>query len=1257
MPEPITNLPPDHAERSRALDPKRSFLVQAPAGSGKTHLLTQRFLRLLAEAEQPDEIVAITFTNAAAAEMRNRILSELERAEEAPAIDDSDPESLEALARRALDHSRRMGWKILDQPSLLRITTIDAFCRSLALQSPLSWGVLSGLGGRLETVTNPSALYRKAARRTLEALDSKDAAVREPVTALLDWRDNNWSEVEELIVKMLGQRNRWFQGFVFQRDGDWDELRKRLERPFLRAARERLQVLGGMLDALPGSRESVLELARFACGDPGKFSPHALAERAELPFAPFTEDGADEGLCLEDAAAAHSDLAQFLMTGEAWRKEGGLNVNHGFPATIEGRAAKRRFAEFVHALDEVPGLREALCAFQKPIPVRYTDEEWALVRSCFDVLRQAAGELHLVFAESGTVDFTEVAQIALRILAPENGLPSEFAIRQAGTIKHLLIDEFQDTSRGQHELLARLVAGWPEREGRSCFCVGDPMQSIYGFREAEVELFERVKTHGLEIGASLAASGFEAGPLVLDPVVLRANFRTVPSLVNDLNARMACIFDEDDGSGVKFSAVEAARDSASMAKTELHLAFTAASKGVIVSAPSGTKSTETAAAQMAEIVALVRGKLAAMKRSRMALGKDAGKYRIGVLARTKNSLVRIAEALRAAGIGFRAVELVTLRQRPEVLDALALARALLNPMDRTAWLAILRAPWCGLTLEELHMLTSTDDAAVCAMPVMGLLNDRLAELKDSGHIDSRANAAAARVARVMAEAMEARASAAGVALGSWLQSVWKALGGADTVTREAQGNLRLLWAALDKLPHGELDLLGPELDATLDALFALPDPDASSDFGVQLMTVHKSKGLEFEVVIVPDLQARSRQSEMEMMVWLERGLTGDEGDSDEALTEFLIAPIQAKGKDSGAAKTWVNAVRNQRAIAEQRRLLYVAATRAREELHLFARPQFRAEKKSGVLELCPAEGLLKTAWPGIKDEVETQFQAWIADHDKLKAEEITQGEELAIAAEMESDAGRPTKLKRLPEDYVAPEMTRWAVSVGGGASGTSASPNEGIENEDQQVLFARTEGGLESRLLGKTVHALLEQLSGAWANSAAALEEILPGLLPGIVATLRGQGLSRERARQIAAEALEAVRRTALDPVGAWILSPHAQAETESRWTGLVRGASGGESRWNLRPDRVFLASPHGSSKAEAGWWVIDYKTTDAGGANLSDPAARQEFLETHRGQHAAQLAVYAQVLRVLKTGDGGTVPVRAGIYYPRLLLFDWWDC
>jgi ATP-dependent exoDNAse (exonuclease V) beta subunit len=131
--------PPDQTQRDLALDPSRSILVQAPAGSGKTTLLTERFLCLLAEVEEPGQVVAITFTNAAAAEMRNRILDELRKNEPNP------------LAQRALEHSQALGWKLLDLPAQLRIMTIDSFCRELALQQPL----LSGLGGGLEIAEQP----------------------------------------------------------------------------------------------------------------------------------------------------------------------------------------------------------------------------------------------------------------------------------------------------------------------------------------------------------------------------------------------------------------------------------------------------------------------------------------------------------------------------------------------------------------------------------------------------------------------------------------------------------------------------------------------------------------------------------------------------------------------------------------------------------------------------------------------------------------------------------------------------------------------------------------------------------------------------------------------------------------------------------------------------------------------------------------------------------------------------------------------
>ena len=159
--------------------------------------------------------------------------------------------------------------------------------------------------------------------------------------------------------------------------------------------------------------------------------------------------------------------------------------------------------------------------------------------------------MKVVFAETGTADFTEVAQIAASALRGPDGFPTEAARALADGIRHLLVDEFQDTSRRQHELLSRLIAAWPERENRTCFVVGDPMQSIYFFRDADAELFPRVRDYGLEILGDQ--------PLSLDSVELTANFRTIPALVEELNSTFRSAFAADDGSGIHFAEAKPAR--------------------------------------------------------------------------------------------------------------------------------------------------------------------------------------------------------------------------------------------------------------------------------------------------------------------------------------------------------------------------------------------------------------------------------------------------------------------------------------------------------------------------------------------------------------------------------------------------------------------------------------------------------------------------------------------------------------------------
>jgi ATP-dependent helicase/nuclease subunit A len=955
MTEPLKpSLPPDQFERQRALDPARSILVQAPAGSGKTDLLTRRFLRLLAEVEEPGQVVAITFTIAAAAEMRHRILSELEKAA-ASTASAADEFSMDALAHRALLHSQALGWKLLDLPAQLRISTIDSFCRELAVQQPL----LSGFGGGLEIAPQPEELYRRAARETLRKIDQTGSELGAAIERLLLWRDNNWQEMEALLVEMLASRDRWMHGFLLEREPDWEALRARLERPFAKAVGAALTGLSQLFDQAPGAREEALALARFACEEPGARSPRELAECVEISSAPFAEG-------LESARDVFSLLSGFLQTQKgSWRSKLGLKTSDGFPSTPRGQAGKTRFSSLIASLAAIPCLETALAQVRALPPARYTEDDWEIVKACFTLLRQAAGELKIAFAEAGAVDFIEIAQIAQRVLQGDDGLPTDAALAVSDGIRHLLVDEFQDTSRRQHQLLASLIAAWPERTGRTGFVVGDPMQSIYFFRDADAELFPRVKTLGLEIPHD--------EPLLFDFAPLKANFRTAPELVEQLNQDFEQIFAEDDGSGVRFASAQPERKETANAGPAftLHLDFVPQAGRGKFADPEAVRETEAAhTAQINEMVALVRGYQDSIDQARA----NGGKFRIALLGRAKKHLVPITAALREAKIAFRAVELEELAARPEVLDALALARALLNPEDRVAWLGVLRAPWCGLSLEDLHTLTGS--AERLARPVPELLAERLPLLSEAGQ------PAATRVLQAMAAAAALRAARPTATLGSWLEQVWLRLGGAACVDENARANLDLLWSCLDRLPDGEPDLLGPSMNAALKKLTALPDPKASSDCGVQLMTIHKAKGLEFEVVIVPELQAANGRGQRKMLSWMERGLT--EPDASGEITEFLIAPFQRKGEEKGSAKAWVDRVYRERESQENRRILYVAATRAREELHLFARPACKAEGENFSL-IEPAHSLLATAWPALAEETRARFEEWKGRQSYCKA--------------------------------------------------------------------------------------------------------------------------------------------------------------------------------------------------------------------------------------------------------------------------------
>ena len=495
-----TPLVSDTAERAQALQPHESFLVQAPAGSGKTELLVLRYLALLPTVEEPEQVLAITFTRKATAEMRVRVLEALlsaARAED-PAANEHERE-VRRLAAAALAHAETCGWQLTEQPQRLNIQTIDSLALSIAYQTPL----LSRLGGQLTPTEDVLPLYALAAERTLAQLgNTADPELAEALADILKLRDANLQDCESLIAGMLARRDQWLlllPGIVMK-DRPWEELKAQLEEPFHREHASAIDALQTQFARVPDLLPELLELARIAC----ECGMEELTPLRELRAA---DDFAD--------ATHWQALCCLLLTkSSSWRKRSAIPAKN-YPHDAA------RFVAFLESMSTNDELLALLCKVRKLPPSTYSTEEWRTVRSIFIVLRHAIGQLRVVFAEQDVIDFAEAGIAAHAAL--EN--PSVL-MRLDERVQHLLVDEFQDTSRPHFALLRALLEDWQHGDGRTCFFVGDPMQSIYLFRDAESGLFHQVREEGMEIGEA---------HLPLTALQLSTNFRSTPAIVQPLN--------------------------------------------------------------------------------------------------------------------------------------------------------------------------------------------------------------------------------------------------------------------------------------------------------------------------------------------------------------------------------------------------------------------------------------------------------------------------------------------------------------------------------------------------------------------------------------------------------------------------------------------------------------------------------------------------------------------------------------------------
>ena len=872
----------DQCAREQAVQIDRSVLVQAPAGSGKTTLLVERYIGLLGVVDKPEAILAITFTRKAAAEMRRRVLRYL-----SPEFDDWASHEGRLKSKVAAINDRIEAWDLLNNPQRMQIRTIDGFCHSLTKTMP----VAGQLGPVPRPADQPQRLYRAAARQAIRS-DDAEGDLESARQQLLAWCDHNAFQVESLIAKLLGKRDQWLKLIMPGGHLDRDQQNAYLAycvRQTLFEARDELD--RAITDA--GIDPTIFLGALSEAGHElkAKHSDSPITALAGITDWPDPE--------LDDMAVWRGLAAALLTQKGQWRAS--VSVSQGFSPKSTHKLA---MSDVLAKLQPLETLAEQLAqAAEQPTPC-YSDQDWQILEALVAVLRRAAQHLQLLFAQAGHSDFTAITTAALQGLGNEDTGFSDLALYLDSQIEHILVDEYQDTNQAQFELIEKLIHGWAGGAQRTLFLVGDPMQSIYRFREAEVGLFIKTRDQGI-------------GPIAPEPVRLTENFRSSPAIVDWVNTHLGPLFptQEDIASG----AIAYARSQSNQPEG-----------GAVTIAPFSSPQAEAEA--IADHIANLYEQHA-----------HQPDYKVAIIVRARSHLSAIIPTLRQRGLPFRAVKLDKLIDRPAIQDLLALTQAILNPQNRTAVLALMRSPMAGLTLAELTQLTQDPSQPLTRHALSNL--DANAQCRAQPIFDTLERAQQHLGRRPLCDLVE---------------GAWHRLGGsAAALADDPSQSTTDIESYFDALAHAQTADLLHDWDDFIEWLDQThTQGDASGEaVPLDILTMHGAKGLEWDAVIIPSLHAKTGRPETDLLYWLPLPL-------DEEQQGVLMAPMDVPGqKTPSSLAQLVKATQKRRQSHESLRLMYVATTRAKTDLFLSA---VIKPNKDGDIK--PIHGsLLETVWPTLKN--------------------------------------------------------------------------------------------------------------------------------------------------------------------------------------------------------------------------------------------------------------------------------------------------
>jgi len=1120
---------PDYAARERALDPRSSFIVTAPAGSGKTALLAARYFELLAHGGpdggpcHPRRILAVTFTDKAAVEMRERIALWLRRAKDEayePGTSDWDRQLL-TLARSAL---KAFGENpaTLENPASLRMSTFHSLCASIAGRWPAQAEVPPGAAVLPDQ--RQEEFIRGAVREAVDEAASRhqEDSLRRALEGRLAALNGNVPDLSQKLVALLKGRHRLGDAWAFLERGDLAGA----ERAIIGRLTEHVKA------ALGPAREHFLRNAAAwrNLSEALAANPDAKAKRLPEEIPECGPNCVAEWVLIAGVFLSQGNVRKQFQSRWGYPKQ--------FPASCQN---------FIRSCP--PEAAEALARFQG---LDLDEADPAGLASLFSYLQLAASAMEKLKPRipGEGLDYLELESAALRALEKFDR-PSEGLIFFHETLRHVLVDEAQDLNPEQARLLGRLLEGWEPDESerpRTIFVVGDPKQSIYRFRGSEVSLFTRMITDGIprpgEGPFRFLTVGGGSGI-----VRLAANFRSHPAVVHFCNGLFEPILSlqpRDDWDEVAFEA-SAPGLPATPEYPSIRLALF----------PKDQEDGEGPAR-------LAEARWLAFEVDRLRRERPGESVAILIPRRTKLGV--LAAAFAEAGVPVRMLEGEALQQKPEVLHLHTLFRALASPCDDVAWAGALRAPWCRVSDRTLCDLARATGKVSARKAAWGLWKRAILE------------SPIPEVAALCEKLREVLENFGREAYDVTLSRAWEALGGPRSVAAQYGASgvanclryLEIVRDVADRPPHEAL----AASERLLEKAYTPAAPEATNS-AVCLMTIHKAKGLEFDHVFIPQLDydpLRKNRRERPPFLMLTLPVAGRplfvavEGDRRTGLSNLSYEIL--KRLDEG------------REMAETKRLLYVAATRARRGLHM-----------SGTVK--PPQG--EASFAASKNSPLALLMDSLLAEGKMKEAFSTLGAELLVSAKCDEPqapgekAPSPSPPAPVPfEPVQLPYIVR--------------SPSEKLDSEEgsaprsgEDEVYA---GGETPRISGVVIHRILETLARG-------------GSLPhpaSVAGALTTEGLASAEAKGLAESLIEQARTAWEDPGFSALRSG---AELLPEWP---VEQSEGNDLWVGRLDLVI--------EKDTEVVVLDYKT--------SRPAPTEDlnaFKLSLRDHYARQLTRYAGML------------------------------